>query len=416
MASTTMLLRRRRDTGAPVLSTAVTGLNISRAPIKANGAVMKMPDGSIFRKATDRSLMSARMEPLTPHLQSGRAWDSSRKVWYSFDVKTDVGGWYYNHSLLHSHLYPALHMPDLGVSTGGWSRTPSIPTMSRNEAVVKALLKLADEKAGMGENLGTLGQTLRMLCNPVNALASSLRNVWQNRSFRPLLRESYRSLQRKGLLTPTAERYLEYIYGWKPLMQDIHGLVELAKEKGERPLFLKATGTARRAQSPRGGEYVDLSHKSTTAIVGGEGVSTVRCTLHARIDPNYAGSRALNQLGLANPIALAWDLMSWSFVLDWFVPIGPVLHALSAPAGLTFVDGSISNRVSAKADWNNWYNEYASPKFGTPGTGKLHYDGYTRERLLGWPRVGMWIDPNPFRGDRVLKATALHVASVGKLR
>jgi hypothetical protein len=47
----------------------------------------------------------------------------------------------------------------------------------------------------------------------------------------------------------------------------------------------------------------------------------------------------LSGLGLTSPVALAWELVPFSFVVDWFLPIGPMLGAFSAFQGLTFVRG-----------------------------------------------------------------------------
>jgi len=46
------------------------------------------------------------------------------------------------------------------------------------------------------------------------------------------------------------------------------------------------------------------------------------------------------QTGFTNPINLAWEILPFSFVVDWFLPIGPYLEAFTAFDGLEFVDGS----------------------------------------------------------------------------
>jgi hypothetical protein len=47
----------------------------------------------------------------------------------------------------------------------------------------------------------------------------------------------------------------------------------------------------------------------------------------------------LNQTGFTNPINLLWELLPFSFVADWFLPIGNYLEALTAWNGLEFLDG-----------------------------------------------------------------------------
>ena len=50
----------------------------------------------------------------------------------------------------------------------------------------------------------------------------------------------------------------------------------------------------------------------------------------------------LSQLGLTDPLGIAWELTRLSFVADWFVPIGAWLQARSADTGWTFVQGCSS--------------------------------------------------------------------------
>jgi hypothetical protein len=49
------------------------------------------------------------------------------------------------------------------------------------------------------------------------------------------------------------------------------------------------------------------------------------------------------QTGFTNPINLAWEVLPYSFVVDWFLPIGPYLETLSAFDGLAFLDGYVTN-------------------------------------------------------------------------
>jgi hypothetical protein len=48
----------------------------------------------------------------------------------------------------------------------------------------------------------------------------------------------------------------------------------------------------------------------------------------------------LGQTGFTNPINLLWEILPFSFVVDWFTGIGPYLESLSAWDGLVFRDGS----------------------------------------------------------------------------
>ena len=53
---------------------------------------------------------------------------------------------------------------------------------------------------------------------------------------------------------------------------------------------------------------------------------------------------AAGALGLTNPLQLAWELLPFSFVADWFVPIGAYLSAWDADLGYSFRGGSNTTR------------------------------------------------------------------------
>jgi len=379
-------------------------------PAPTSGSFITFPDGSRFRRATAYNRYTSKLSPGSA--QYTRAVKLTHPVGLEGIARSSAGG-YTGDSLYFS--------PLSSVEEGGLgSRTsyPVIPTMMRNQAVTKALLKIADQKVNLGENLATMRQTVGLMSTPGSAFWALNKQIRKAPKLWPaLLHETKRSLERKGLLTRAAEEYLKYVYGLKPIMQDVHGLIELARGKANGPLLIHGEATV--SEQSQSAPLVNYASGCVTQV-GGTNVNTrVKCSLWGRINPENKGARALNQLGLLNPLSLGWDLIPWSFVVDWFVPIGPVLSALSAPAGLDFVDGSISARVTASATYTNRYAGFDSPawdKSETPADGSWHYEGYSRDHLTSWPLPGVWIDSDPFRGDRPLKALALAITSLRSLR
>jgi hypothetical protein len=54
-----------------------------------------------------------------------------------------------------------------------------------------------------------------------------------------------------------------------------------------------------------------------------------------RIDaqPNNVATITLASLGITNPLLVAWELVPFSFVVDWFLPIGNYLESLDSLLG-----------------------------------------------------------------------------------
>ncbi len=379
---------------------------------KVSGSIIHV-GGQVFRKATAYSRRSMRIEPGGEQSSSStfkQNGDYDRPV----RITSTPGG--PNPGFVeYAVMYPGIGNPNTGMNS--LTDFPSIPGSMMNEATTKALLDLVGNSANLGENLATAGQTIRMLANPTTYLANELRQVYQEKKFRPFLRRAVRDIKDHDL-TDVAQRYLEYVYGWRPLMQDIYNLVQLAKDETAKPLLIRGRGESSRYGAGPLHTYDEGSNRTWTRIQFNT-KSRVRCNIWAQVDPNNQGIRALNQLGLANPAALAWELMSWSFVIDWLLPIGAVLNALTASSGLIWVDGSVSVRLKGRGNYEQRKNFDTQEIYGmshSHANGRIIYDGYRRSTLGTWPQPGLWLDQDPFRGDRPLKAAALTIVSLGSLR
>lgn len=137
-----------------------------------------------------------------------------------------------------------------------------------------------------------------------------------------------------------ANSWLEYSYGWKPLIKDTFDLAENLSET-----FTKYDGVVRivkaSAKTVRdyreewfSGAYRDWFNRRDTKIT-----NRVRLTVRYAV-PDGANSYA-NVFGLLNPLSVAWELIPYSFVADWFLPIGDFLNGLTAYNGLVFHGGTI---------------------------------------------------------------------------
>jgi hypothetical protein len=97
--------------------------------------------------------------------------------------------------------------------------------------------------------------------------------------------------------------------------------------------------------------------KVTSAANGG-GVNTdTRFAVYKRttrvkiylevVNPNL---HTIQQMGLTNPLVVAWELIPFSFVADWFIQVGDYLTALTALQGLTVRKALHSRRDSIVFD------------------------------------------------------------------
>jgi hypothetical protein len=89
---------------------------------------------------------------------------------------------------------------------------------------------------------------------------------------------------------------------------------------------------------------------------------------------------------LSNPAALAWELVPYSFVVDWMIPVGDYLSSLDAVNGLTFRRGTLSR--STKSDANtSWQNGAINDQARITGCNRFFtYERKDRTLLIEFPR------------------------------
>lgn len=153
-----------------------------------------------------------------------------------------------------------------------------------------------------------------------------------------------------------ANLWLEYSYGWKPLLGDIYGAAELLAQTytGTRP-------ESRGASSEN--SHNILLDSGISEGLRGQGVATIRhgCKMKVWYDVEDAALDACKSTGISNPALLAWELLPYSFVVDWFIPVGNYLQNINASAGLRFVKGFRTTRstfqgsASSTTDGSRWW-------------------------------------------------------------
>jgi hypothetical protein len=61
-------------------------------------------------------------------------------------------------------------------------------------------------------------------------------------------------------------------------------------------------------------------------------------------------TQVANSIGLLNPLTIAWEVLPFSFVVDWFVNIGDCIAEAGAFNGVTILDGGFSLSTTFSGD------------------------------------------------------------------
>lgn len=146
-------------------------------------------------------------------------------------------------------------------------------------------------------------------------------------------------------------RWLEFQYGWKPLLNDIYGLAGLIEEQLNQSMTVKAIANPSVSVAP--------STPFTPPINGfcnynANIITGAKCRVDFVISNAIAST--FNRMGLLNIAEIGWELIPFSFVIDWLLPVGSYLGAMSGGWGLTFKGGSITRWTTAEVDveWSQY--------------------------------------------------------------
>lgn len=167
-----------------------------------------------------------------------------------------------------------------------------------------------------------------------------------------------------------ANAWLELNFGWLPIIDDvvslcnyIDGLID--SDSAEETLFsfsgyMKYQYAGSHVPRP---EVTELNKEWENSLSNAtstvwdydacEGISTFKVGINTTWKPESSILNILNSIGLANPAAVAWEIVPFSFVVDWFIPINRWLESLSATIGLKLMDYSESVKLDQVVQFKN---------------------------------------------------------------
>lgn len=226
----------------------------------------------------------------------------------------------------------------------GTSSLPGFYTLDQMSKT-RCLLKIKDQKVDLSVAAAELHKSVAMLASTATSVYRMYRAVRKG-DFLAFTRElkpgTVRRPPPKGWSTKDpASRWLELQYGWFPLISDVVGTADWLNTSPAAQLTFRSTGSAVEEFSHL------LDHKTTNrpaqSVITGKRVS--KCVVHWQME-DYRKHRNA-QGGLINPLTVAWELIPFSFVVDWFLPIGNWLQTFDATRGTAFISGTQTRFINA---------------------------------------------------------------------
>lgn len=224
-------------------------------------------------------------------------------------------------------------------------------TSADNKSWAELIDSVRSGPASLGVAFAEWGESFTMIANRAIGLSRAA-DALRKGKFRYFLRELRVKPLRKhrnwvrNRADEASGLWLEYSFGWKPFTQDIYdGCQVLAKPlPGGRAYGRgKQDFTYQYSQGSAGLQLYATGYHRVQQ--GGEFYVT---------NPN---EYLLQQLGLHNPLTIAWEIVPFSFVVDWAFDVGSFLGGFTDMAGLTIVNPYYSrttryrNLVSMRYNW-----------------------------------------------------------------
>lgn len=263
---------------------------------------------------------------------------------------------------------------------------------------------LARQIKGHDFNLGTTaatsGQALNQAVSSIAALAKAMRSLKRGdiggaaRALGLTVGQRKRKKLNGKLNTgDISGAWLALQYGWLPTLSDTYEAWK-AIEAHDSSREQKRTFHARRR---RGAEKFGISNgvqyfsKATRR-------KSHTFTLSAELELG-------RELGLTDPLSILWEVMPWSFAIDWFLPIGAYLDALNIIPQLRG-KGYTTSKLTVDTSSKYWATATPLNKGCLPPS-------YTRKQVsFSRDIVGGFDVPHPvfvsgLKGNRIYNAVAL---------
>jgi hypothetical protein len=373
-----------------------------------------------------------------PYQSYYHAWTSVRTPGFGHKRKSELPINNWSSVIVKTHDGQAMYTVDAPVPLSGctsypyyyhgWTYTTGLGLFSVPAAPVhsdvaynKALMRLADKcglsiEANLAQDLAQYGQTTRLFYNTCFRIAGAVKSLrrkqfatavdylWHGQNLKSANRAKGRLSNTKTL----AENLLELQYGWKPLLKDVEGSIRALKQylAADSHIVMVGRGSAR-----------EKSTVTTDIIWQGSSVgkletvysSTTKFGLRYKVSDPLKSFAA--QLGFTNPVNLVWEMLPWSFVWDWALPIGTWLELMSSFDGLSFQDGFCTRFtkqfVSADIHYNGRLPAATGCYSRVLGRYNRRYYVVNRTKLTAFPAPVKPKFKNPITKTHVVNGLAL---------
>lgn len=197
-----------------------------------------------------------------------------------------------------------------------------------------------------------------------------------------------------------SSNFLEYSFGWAPLIGDIGSAIDILGSPNVGNV--NVIGRARTTDSLDRRVYAG-SYLGQTAHMNAFHLFDVVATCKANVRVSNPNTSLAAQLGLVNPAAVLWELVPFSFVADYFVNVQSYLENYTSTLGLELSNVQSSTYVKDRCTFNQTWS-------GNFPHNLVESDFYSHTRRNSLPEVKLRLKEVTLPLGRALTSISLLVS------
>jgi len=219
---------------------------------------------------------------------------------------------------------------------------PSAVASVRNEALSKFYRRAESELRPFqgGVFLGELAEAVEMVRRPGRLFKDGLNGyLTRVRELGSRLSRLPKAKRQRAIRRMLADQWLEYSFGWRPLLSDIRQGAEALAQIGrvDRYIRIESSSSVESGSSVVSPEALVLG-ANYPKIVYTKKVSTrelYKFYGEVRISNEraFGGKLELFALDFPSFVPTVWELLPWSFLIDYFANVGDVLRQTTLSSG-----------------------------------------------------------------------------------
>lgn len=165
------------------------------------------------------------------------------------------------------------------------------------------------------------------------------------------------------------DAWLEFHFGWKPLVSDIFSGIDLLQQPYPSTT-VKVRGKDGKSGKSNDRWYDTIVYQGQVLPYPFGSLTTweyvMKLQMIADLNVTNPNLYLANQLGLINPAQVLWEMIPYSFLVDWFLPVGSFLNqftdfsgmSLGQPMTTTLTTRKRVRRARANEPWDPPFEKY----------------------------------------------------------